>query len=77
MVIIDQAVAFIGGIDLAFGRYDTQNHSVGDVNTDHFPGKDFYNPRLAPFGHLDNPYQDPGSRLTICLPCTAIALIPR
>merc|ERR1712166_408480 len=59
LVIIDQAVAFIGGIDLAFGRYDTQNHSVGDVNTDHFPGKDFYNPRLAPFGHLDIPYQDP------------------
>ena len=30
MVIIDRCIAFIGGIDLAYGRWDTRNHDLMD-----------------------------------------------
>ena len=32
IVVIDQKIAFIGGIDLCFGRYDTQKHPLVDDN---------------------------------------------
>jgi len=28
MIVIDQKVAFIGGLDLCYGRWDTQNHQI-------------------------------------------------
>ncbi|KAL3632230.1 Phospholipase D zeta 1 [Castilleja foliolosa] len=45
LVIVDQNVCFIGGLDLCFGRYDTTEHSVGDLPPFVWPGKDYYNPR--------------------------------
>lgn len=30
IVIIDQKVAFTGGLDLCYGRYDTSQHSILD-----------------------------------------------
>jgi len=30
MVIIDQRVAFMGGLDLCYGRWDTQKHLLND-----------------------------------------------
>ena len=30
MVIVDRSIAFVGGIDLAFGRWDTHSHSLVD-----------------------------------------------
>ncbi|KAI3384943.1 hypothetical protein SNEBB_005119 [Seison nebaliae] len=33
IVVIDQKIAFIGGIDLAFGRWDTKQHTLVDVGS--------------------------------------------
>ncbi|KAH1231925.1 Phospholipase D zeta 1 [Glycine max] len=45
LVIIDNHICFIGGLDLCFGRYDTSEHKVGDFPPLTWPGKDYYNPR--------------------------------
>ncbi|VYS57619.1 unnamed protein product [Arabidopsis thaliana] len=45
LVIVDNQVCFIGGLDLCFGRYDTFEHKVGDNPSVTWPGKDYYNPR--------------------------------
>ncbi|KAI3728081.1 hypothetical protein L6452_16709 [Arctium lappa] len=45
LVIVDNEVCFIGGLDLCFGRYDTHEHKVGDRPPMIWPGKDYYNPR--------------------------------
>ncbi|KAL5701060.1 phospholipase D [Ranunculus cassubicifolius] len=45
LVIIDYRICFIGGLDLCFGRYDTNAHKVGDFPPQIWPGKDYYNPR--------------------------------
>jgi phosphatidylserine/phosphatidylglycerophosphate/cardiolipin synthase-like enzyme/Ca2+-binding EF-hand superfamily protein len=45
LVIVDQVVGFVGGLDLAWGRYDTHEHTIVDNN--HlkliWPGNDLYN----------------------------------
>lgn len=33
LVIIDQSVAFVGGIDLAYGRWDDNEHRLTDVGS--------------------------------------------
>ncbi|XP_043711223.1 phospholipase D zeta 1-like [Telopea speciosissima] len=45
LVIVDNRICFIGGLDLCFGRYDTIEHNVGDYPPQIYPGKDYYNPR--------------------------------
>ncbi|XP_061369328.1 phospholipase D zeta 1-like isoform X2 [Gastrolobium bilobum] len=45
LVIVDNYICFIGGLDLCFGRYDTSEHKVGDFPPVIWPGKDYYNPR--------------------------------
>ncbi|KAA8545205.1 hypothetical protein F0562_019906 [Nyssa sinensis] len=45
LVIVDYQICFIGGLDLCFGRYDTNEHKVGDYPPFIWPGKDYYNPR--------------------------------
>ncbi|KAG8052087.1 hypothetical protein GUJ93_ZPchr0001g29642 [Zizania palustris] len=45
IVIVDNQVCYIGGLDLCFGRYDTPEHNVVDVPPSTWPGKDYYNPR--------------------------------
>ena len=71
--IIDHMVAFVGGIDLCFGRWDTPQHIVVDdkltgfemsdapKDADHcqlWPGKDYSNPRVQDFYALDKPYEE-------------------
>lgn len=71
--VVDHMVAFIGGIDLCFGRWDTPQHSVVDdkltgfessdapKDADHcqlWPGKDYSNPRMQDFYALDKPYEE-------------------
>ncbi|KAE8809467.1 phospholipase D zeta 1 [Hordeum vulgare] len=45
IVIVDNQVCYIGGLDLCFGRYDSPDHKVTDVPSTIWPGKDYYNPR--------------------------------
>jgi phosphatidylserine/phosphatidylglycerophosphate/cardiolipin synthase-like enzyme len=51
--VIDQQRAFVGGIDLCMGRYDTPEHPLkdwGDEDGNYlFPGKDFSNSRTKDF----------------------------
>ena len=71
--IVDHMVAFVGGIDLCFGRWDTPQHELADDkltgfedtdiprNADNcqlWPGKDYSNPRVQDFFALDKPYEE-------------------
>lgn len=71
--IVDHTVAFVGGIDLCLGRWDTPQHSVTDdkptgfedngepKDADHcqlWPGKDYSNPRVQDFYELNKPYAE-------------------
>jgi len=55
-VTIDQETAFLGGIDITFGRYETSEYRLRDddpnVQNQLFPGADYGNPRI---GDVDNP----------------------
>lgn len=72
--VIDHTIAFCGGVDLCFGRWDTPQHVVVDdkltgfeldnnapKDADHcqlWPGKDYSNPRVQDFFNLDKPYEE-------------------
>ncbi|KAI1085219.1 phospholipase D [Whalleya microplaca] len=72
--IVDHDVAFLGGIDLCFGRWDNPQHPItddrptgmepdGDAPRDAehcqlFPGKDYSNPRVLDFFKLNEPYEE-------------------
>ncbi|KAF7725701.1 Phospholipase D1 [Apophysomyces ossiformis] len=54
IVVVDNRLAFIGGLDLCFGRYDTHSHRMADHPADGhdyliFPGQDYSNPRAKDF----------------------------
>lgn len=56
---IDYALAFIGGIDLCFGRWDTNGHALADVHPsgiqdEIFPGQDFNNNRILDFQSVED-----------------------
>ncbi|KAF2234329.1 phospholipase D [Viridothelium virens] len=80
LCIIDHSVAFCGGVDLCFGRWDTPEHSLVDdkltgfelndapKDADHcqlWPGKDYSNPRVQDFYALDKPYEEMYDRTKI------------
>ncbi|ODA76683.1 hypothetical protein RJ55_07954 [Drechmeria coniospora] len=53
-IVIDYAMAFIGGIDLCFGRWDARQHPLSDVHPEGvseeiWPGQDFNNNRIMDF----------------------------
>ncbi|KAL3455792.1 hypothetical protein BJX64DRAFT_57110 [Aspergillus heterothallicus] len=53
-IVIDYELAFIGGIDLCFGRWDANQHPLADVHPSNlrgeiFPGQDFNNNRIMDF----------------------------
>ncbi|KAI9491274.1 hypothetical protein BDB00DRAFT_767302 [Zychaea mexicana] len=52
-VVVDNKIAFLGGLDLCFGRWDTHAHHPGDFfdGTGHeiFPGQDYNNARVRDF----------------------------
>ncbi|KAF2231066.1 phospholipase D/nuclease [Viridothelium virens] len=53
-IVIDYSLAFIGGLDLCFGRWDNKQHPLSDVHPsgvqhEIFPGQDFNNNRIMDF----------------------------
>ncbi len=60
LCIIDQQIAFIGGLDICYGRWDTRNHPLFDIGYSQaeqclFPGKDYANERNVAFSKLEEP----------------------
>ena len=55
LVIIDQIIGYVGGLDLCWGRYDTNDHPINEPvsGTDNpeylFPGIDYSNARIRDF----------------------------
>ncbi|KAF9968644.1 hypothetical protein BGZ70_000961 [Mortierella alpina] len=51
--VVDCRLAFIGGLDLCFGRYDSRTHQLSDYHPSGqgtiWPGMDYSNPRIKDF----------------------------
>ena len=62
LVIIDQKVAFVGGLDLCWGRYDTNNHPIVEVERDdktyNYPGSDYINERQVDLHEVEKFYKE-------------------
>ena len=58
LVIIDQMIGYVGGLDLCWGRYDTNNHPIyegpNSQSIYEFPLIDYSNARIRDFENLDN-----------------------
>ncbi|KAK6381231.1 hypothetical protein LTS17_004287 [Exophiala oligosperma] len=69
LCLIDRDIAFMGGLDLCFGRWDTNQHAIADVhplnvNDTVFPGQDYNNARVMDFSDVANPFQNKLDRTT-------------
>lgn len=58
LVIVDQKVGFLGGLDLCFGRYDWSEYPLFDPGSkkegySYFPGQDYSNVRIKDFEDVD------------------------
>lgn len=58
-IVIDYNLAFIGGLDLCFGRWDTHQHPLSDVHpagvsNEIWPGQDFNNNRVMDFQSVED-----------------------
>ncbi len=58
-LVIDYDVAFIGGLDLCFGRWDDHQHALSDmhpegVTNEVWPGQDFNNNRIMDFQNVQD-----------------------
>ncbi|KAG9236350.1 hypothetical protein BJ875DRAFT_456734 [Amylocarpus encephaloides] len=58
-IVIDYNLAFIGGLDLCFGRWDSHQHPLADVHPagvagEIWPGQDFNNNRVMDFQSVDD-----------------------
>lgn len=67
LCVIDETIAFMGGLDLCFGRWDTSQHVLIDddyepgavgANGPIWPGKDMANERVIEFHTLNKPFED-------------------
>ncbi len=62
LCLVDGSIAFMGGLDLCYGRWDTHQHPIadahpGNLNDIVFPGQDFNNARIMDFedvAHWEN-----------------------
>ena len=58
-IVIDYELAFIGGLDMCYGRWDMRQHLLADVHpsgvqNEVFPGQDFNNNRIMDFQTVED-----------------------
>ncbi|KAK4241995.1 hypothetical protein C8A03DRAFT_29889 [Achaetomium macrosporum] len=58
-IVIDYELAFIGGLDLCFGRWDNHQHALSDMHPEGianevWPGQDFNNNRVMDFKNVQD-----------------------
>eukprot|EP00742_Colponemidia_sp_Colp-10_P008681 GILJ01009418.1.p1 GENE.GILJ01009418.1~~GILJ01009418.1.p1 ORF type:complete len:951 (-),score=125.96 GILJ01009418.1:169-3021(-) len=58
LIVVDQQVAYVGGIDLALGRFDDSDHALTDTTASIWKGKDYYNPRIQDLKDVNDPWTD-------------------
>jgi len=46
VVVVDQQLAIVGGLDLCIGRYDDWRHLIFDAEEEVWKNQDYYNPRI-------------------------------
>jgi phospholipase D1/2 len=59
LCLVDGRTAFMGGLDLCYGRWDTNQHAISDahphdLNEIVFPGQDYNNARIMDFEEVNN-----------------------
>ncbi|OCK78885.1 phospholipase D/nuclease [Lepidopterella palustris CBS 459.81] len=59
LCLVDGSIAFMGGLDLCYGRWDTNQHFIadahpGDLDRIVFPGQDYNNARIMDFQDVAN-----------------------
>ncbi|KAI0204873.1 phospholipase [Astrocystis sublimbata] len=59
LCLVDRHLVFMGGLDMCFGRYDTNSHPIADAHPGNlddivFPGQDFNNARAFDFEGVNN-----------------------
>ena len=68
LVIIDKIIGYVGGFDLCWGRYDSNQHPINEEpnqnNTYEFPLIDYSNERIAGFKDVNNYIKEIISRKT-------------
>ncbi|KAK4100324.1 phospholipase D/nuclease [Parathielavia hyrcaniae] len=58
LCLVDGKVAFMGGLDICFGRWDTSSHPIADAHPGNiddivFPGQDYNNARIYDFEDVE------------------------
>lgn len=51
-VVIDQEIAFMGGLDLCYGRYDSPEHPINSSSQQMYPGIEYNNNRIKDFNNV-------------------------
>lgn len=72
LVIIDQKTAFVGGLDLCWGRYDINEHPISEPENAegvyYFPGIDYSNARIIDFLGVSNYLKESVERIQPRMP---------
>lgn len=70
LVIVDNSVACVGGLDICFGRWDTRNGVMADVHPEDFSaslflGQEYNNARIQDFQAVEKWVSNQQSRLDV------------
>ena len=70
LVVIDQQIGYVGGLDLCWGRFDTNDHPLYEPpnrdNSYMFPGIDYSNARICDFTNVEDYLKESVPRETTC-----------